>query len=364
MNPLEQARAKLAEIDRELLELVARRRELSAEIGRIKRERSAPPRDWGQERAVIERARDHAARLGLPGRLAEEMVLLLIRHSLTVQEQDQVQAQAGGSGKRALVIGGCGRMGGWFVRFLGSQGFEVEIADPAADAGDASQHTDWRALQLDHHVLVVAAPLRESNRILSELADRRPTGLVVDIGSLKTPLTEGLTRLSDAGVRVASLHPMFGPDTELLSGRHVVFVDTGDDEATREAKSLFAASMATPVEMGLEEHDRLIAWVLGLSHALNIAFFTALASSGEGAKHLHEISSTTFDQQLRIAENVAHESSHLYYEIQALNPYGSEGLEALRRSVEELQRVVSGADEAAFRGLMHGGRDYLADLRR
>ena len=29
--------------------------------------------------------------------------------------------------------------------------------------------------------------------------------------------------------------------------------------------------------MGLDEHDRLIAYVLGLSHALNIAFFTALA---------------------------------------------------------------------------------------
>ena len=31
------------------------------------------------------------------------------------------------------------------------------------------------------------------------------------------------------------------------------------------------------------EHDRLIAYVLGLSHALNISFFTALARSGEAA---------------------------------------------------------------------------------
>ena len=30
--------------------------------------------------------------------------------------------------------------------------------------------------------------------------------------------------------------------------------------------------------MGLDEHDRLIAYVLGLSHALNIAFFSALAA--------------------------------------------------------------------------------------
>ena len=33
--------------------------------------------------------------------------------------------------------------------------------------------------------------------------------------------------LVPAGVRVTSVHPMFGPDTELLSGRHVIFVDVG-----------------------------------------------------------------------------------------------------------------------------------------
>ena len=35
-----------------------------------------------------------------------------------------------GSHKRALVIGGRGKMGGWFSDFLASQGFQVTIADP------------------------------------------------------------------------------------------------------------------------------------------------------------------------------------------------------------------------------------------
>ena len=29
----------------------------------------------------------------------------------------------------------------------------------------------------------------------------------------------------DAGVAVASIHPMFGPDVRLLAGRHVILVD-------------------------------------------------------------------------------------------------------------------------------------------
>src|SRR5690606_18096539 len=121
-----------------------------------------------------------------------------------------------------------------------------------------------------------------------------------------------------------SLHPMFGPDTELLSGRHVVFVDLGVAEATERAKALFARTMAVQVDMDLESHDRLIAYVLGLSHALNLAFVTALAESGEAAPKLAELSSTTFDAQLGIAARVASESPQLYFEIQRLNDYGTE----------------------------------------
>ena len=83
---------------------------------------------------------------------------------------------------------------------------------------------------------------------------------------------------------------MFGPDTELLSGRHVIFVDVGHEEATRAARELFASTMAEQVAMDLDSHDRSIAYVLGLSHALNISFVTALVESGEAAPALARLS--------------------------------------------------------------------------
>ena len=59
---------------------------------------------------------------------------MLIRSSLTTQEQASVVARGAGSGRRALVIGGGGKMGRWFADFLASQGFAVEVADPAGRA--------------------------------------------------------------------------------------------------------------------------------------------------------------------------------------------------------------------------------------
>jgi chorismate mutase/prephenate dehydrogenase len=118
--------------------------------------------------------------------------------------------------------------------------------------------------------------------------------------------------------------------------------------------------MAEQIEMPLEEHDRLIAYVLGLSHALNIAFFTALAESGEAAPRLADLSSTTFDAQLDVAALVARESPQLYFEIQKLNPHGLHALEELLHSVQRLTEIVRAGDEPAFVRLMEQGRSYLA----
>lgn len=357
---LDRLRAELAAIDHDLLGLVARRQALSAAIGELKLAQGLPLRDFGQEKVVLERARREAEASGVPTDLAISLLRLLVASSLTRQEQDRVAAAGGGAGRRALVIGGSGRMGGWFVRFLGAQGFDVTIADPAPGPGSVPRIADWRESPQDQDVVVVAATLAASAEILTELAKRRPSGLVFDIGSLKGPLRAGLTALREAGVRVTSLHPMFGPGTELLSGRHVVFVDCGVPEARREAQALFAATMAEPVEMTVDEHDRMVAHVLGLSHATNIAFFSALAASGESAPALERMSSTTFDAQIAVAANVALENPHLYFEIQSLNEHGLEPLRALRAAADAILTSVEGRDEAGFTRLMERGREYLA----
>jgi len=237
------------------------------------------------------------------------------------------------------------------------------VADPSPPAAGQVRVADWRSTDLRHDVIVVATPLGATDAILKDLALRRPRGVIFDVGSLKSPLRAGLLALKSHGLKVTSVHPMFGPDTELLSGRHVIFVDLGHAGALASARELFAHTMAEQAVMSLDEHDRLIAYVLGLSHALNIAFFTALAESGEAAPRLARLSSTTFDAQLDVASRVAQESPDLYYEIQSLNDYGAESLEALSQAVERLRTSVLQQDHATFVALMRRGRDYLEDRR-
>lgn len=361
---LDELRTRLTALDRELLELVAERQRLSGAVAAVKHATGLPTRDFEREREVLLRAQRTAESLGISPAIAESLLRLLIRDSLTTQEQARVAAHGSGTGRSALIIGGAGKMGRWFSAFMASQGYRVVVADPRAPDGDEEHVADWRQAEPTHDFIVVATPLRIANEVLLELAGRRPRGTVFDIGSLKTPLRAGLSALRAAGVRVTSVHPMFGPDTALLSGRHVIFCDVGHAEANAEAQSLFASTMAERVVMSLDEHDRLIAYVLGLSHALNIAFFTALAESGEAAPKLARMSSTTFDAQLEVASRVAEESPELYYEIQRLNEYGSESLDALVNAVERLVTTIKGGDPESFAGLMQRGREYLAGRAR
>jgi chorismate mutase/prephenate dehydrogenase len=356
---LENLRSELSAVDRQLVELIAERQRIVGEIGRSKQSAGRATRDYEREREVLEKARRQARSLNVEPNIAEEILTTLIRSSLTHQERDRVVAEGKGDGRSVLVIGGAGKMGGWFVDFFKSQGFATTIADTTAKDGPAS-FNDWRAAGVDYDIIVVATPMAVSGDILTELASRSPDGLVFDIGSLKTPLKSGLIALAQAGCKVASLHPMYGPDTELLSGRHLIFVDAGSPEATAEAKELFGATMVDELDMGLDEHDRLISYVLGLSHALNIAFFTALAESGEAAPQLARLSSTTFDAQLLVSAAVAQDNPYMYFEIQHLNKFGLDPLDALLESVARIREVVADGDESAFVQLMQNGREYLA----
>ena len=203
-------------------------------------------------------------------------------------------------------------------------------------------------------------PLRPSNAVLHRLAELGPRGLVFDIGSLKSPMTSGLEALADAGCRVCSVHPMFGPDEIGLSGRHILFCDVGNAEALAEARALFAHTAADCVDLSLEEHDEVMAWVLGLSHLVNIAFASALAESGEAVPLLRQISSSTFNAQLQVAAQVVSENPHLYYEIQQGNSMTCEVVDHFRRVFEDLARSVREEDEDSWTQAMNNANERIS----
>lgn len=384
---LARLRAELARVDGEILDAWARREEITGAIGRLKESAKAPIHDPAQEERVVERARSGARARNLPEGLAVDILRLIMQSALARQEGVRLRARRQGEGRRALIVGGAGLMGRWFARFLGEQGFRVAVADPAATTnggptgngagnpsggpggnptgaaagnGSGAVFRDWSEAPDAFEVTVLATPLSVTAALLPRLAAAGRRGLVFDIGSVKGPLVPGLREMARRGLEVASVHPMFGPEVGVLHRRHVLVMEVGPAGAADAAAELFSGTMAEILRLPLGEHDPLIAYVLGLSHALNLAFLTAVRESGEQAPRLARLSSVTFDRQMAVAAAVARENPRLYFEIQRANAHGDRALRSLAGAVNRLADIVRADDEAAFCRLMREGRDYVS----
>jgi chorismate mutase/prephenate dehydrogenase len=347
-SELLELRHRLDEIDDGIIDLIAERQAVVTTIGEHKLKTGAALRHYARELEVIERGMARAESHGLSGRLARDVLETLIHYSLGNQEKYQLARSDHGQGQTALVIGGAGRMGDWMARYLDMVGYNVDIADPSERQSAFDRIENWEAQVDNYDLVVVAVPLRPSNQVLHRLAELRPRGLLFDIGSLKSPMRSGLEALFQAGCRVCSVHPMFGPNEVGLSGRHILFVNVGNPEATSEARALFAHTAAERVDLSLEEHDEVMAWVLGLSHLVNIAFASTLAGSGEAVPLLRQISSSTFNAQLRVAAQVVSENPHLYFEIQQGNSKTEEVVGHFRKALDKLAEAVSSGNEETF----------------
>jgi len=357
-NPkLDVLRKNLDQIDEQIIGLLAERQMNVDAIGSVKLNTKSPTRDYQREKQVIDNIVNYAISKKVDPEIAKQIFSLIIRTSLEKQENQKINTSGYGSEKSALIIGGKGKMGQWFGRFLSNQGFKVDISDINSDDND---NVDYQTCELNYDYIIVAAPIAASAQIIKNLASLQPQGIVLDVGSIKSPLKLPLMQLVDSGCKVVSIHPMFGPDIKLLSNKHVIFINLGDTESVEKVKQLFQPTMVEQIDMQLEDHDRLVAYILGLSHVINIAFMSVLSESGEAADTLSQLSSTTFDAQLSIGENVVSENPHLYFEIQKLNNYSKSTLNALGDAVQRIITVVNNNQEQAFVNIMKKAQSYIS----
>lgn len=344
---LDELRVRIERLDAQLIALAAERIALARQVGDIKRAKHIPIVDFARETRVLERARTAASEHGLSEGVAEDIVMRLIVAAVSAQDEDSLRFAATGVGKRAVVIGGAGRMGRWMTRFLTTGGYEAGALDPGASDEENAWARDALATA---DLIVCSTPPATIASMYLDWLDAPPKGLIVDIASIKTPLIEPIRALRDRGARVASIHPMFGPSIVLLRDADIVICDTGDESATDEIERVFSPTTARLVKVPLEEHDRIMADLLSLAHATAIAFALSLPQSA------HAVRSTTFRRLETLAGQLVRESPDVYYEIQSRNPHSAAALQRLRDSVTRVMKAAAASSPDAFREMFEEGQ--------
>lgn len=363
-GPLADLRDSIAEVDRSLIELLNRRMDLAAEVGRVKIANGQPILVPEVHNRVLIRARQHADACGVSEEVMEAIFAAVMRGSVERQHRVGVEMRAD-SGSRILILGGAGDMGGWFHNFAHLLGQRVDIVDPALHPlprmkGRYGKLSEVKDLDL-YDAIIVSVPLDRTTEVLERLIERKPSTHLIEITSIKNELVPVLEKAEEAGVKITSLHPMFGPRKSPYESLTFVLAYREDPrvEQQRLERTWLRHPYTHMVPVPFEHHDRLMGWQLGFAHLLGMLFGCALAESGLGAEELRACASTSYTRQADAALHVLSEDPDLYFAIQRLNPHRSDVYEAAQKALGDLIEAVQSDDRERFREILATARQFL-----
>jgi len=363
MKKLLDLRRRVKSIDQELIKSIHQRLKLTEEIGEEKRRLGLPLRDWSVEKGVIKNGIEFAGYLGLDKNLVKSIIAKLIEHSRIQQERLHYSAYTGDR-EDILIIGGLGAMGRWFAYFFQNQGHRVSIYDTKRKGlKDFPYYRSLPNALKDKSCALIATPLRIVPEIIEKISELKYRGLIFDIASVKTHIIPAIKRAIKNGIKITSIHPMYGPSSRTLADKIICLCSCGCVEADKKVFSFFKDTASTLISLSFDEHDRLISYVLGLSHLINILFIKMLIASGYKFENFKKIASTTFYSQLVTTISVIRENPELYYEIQSLNPYQRVLFNNLKNNLDSLIEIISSGNKNIFNNIFKNGSRWLNEYQ-
>lgn len=350
-------RDEIADVDREIIGLVAKRLDLAAQVGLEKKVLGRPLRDPRAEELVHARLLAEATKRGISPSFGDGLVRLLIEESLQRQERVRPSEPVH---ERVLVVGGAGRMGQWLCRYFRTRGWDVVVHDIAGPLDGFSFEPDLNKGVHEADVVAISVPISVSADVLRSIAAMKPKALLFDVCSLKAPIARELRAMSRAGLRIASVHPIFGPNLWPTSSGTITFSDCGNSKALLEVTELFRASEASFVSISLDRHDECMAFLLGLSHLCLLTFARCVAESSFDLTGLKAPAGTTFSRLSSAAAGLLADPPTLLRDIQALNPHTPFIHRRIRETLDEWQNAIA-SDGSGFLRLFGQTRTDFAE---
>lgn len=258
-----------------------------------------------------------------------------------------------------LAVLGLGLLGGsiaWAARARGVAGEVVGCGRRIEPLRDAQARglvdrfaTDPAEAVAGADLVVLATPVGSMAGVLRAAAPAlRADAIVTDVGSVKALLCETLPGLLPPGVVFVGSHPMAGShdkgaehaDANLLDGAVCVVTPAADrsEAAVARVEAFWSALGARIVRRDPAMHDREVAWISHVPHAVAFAFARAL---GDAPPEAGRVAGSGFRDFTRIARS----DPELWAEILVANRKAVAGpLARVAERMSELARAVETGD--------------------
>ena len=350
-RPLPLLRAAIDALDRDLLQIVAHRMAIVAEIAAYKRLHGLRVRDREREREVLEDRVRHGEALGLPTGEIDSIFRLILRASRDHQAALRAEVPIDVEPRTVAIIGGLGGLGRMLVRLFGDLGHRVLVADVATELSPAAA-----AAAAD--VTVLSVPIDVTEDVIRSVGPHvRAEGLLMDVTSVKAaPVT---AMLAATRASVVGTHPMFGPSVHSLQGQRVVLCRARGDEWADWVARQFAARGLVVTESTPEQHDRAMSVVQVLTHFQTQVLGLTLARRGVPLEESLRFTSPAYLLELYVTARHFAQASDLYGPIEMRNPRTAEVTAAFGRAAGDVATMLAEGDQPAFDAMFEEVRRFF-----
>ncbi len=266
---------------------------------------------------------------------------------------------------KIAIIGGSGRMGRWFARFLAKEGDEVIISGRNQEKlGQARRELGVEAASNVEAVkraeaILVSVPIDDFEEVIKQIAPHtHPEQVIIDITSIKQSPIEIMHQHIKRGVTLG-VHPMFGPGAKDIARQNFVLTPTSESEQAlaQKVKEYLTARGARATLMTPAQHDEMMGVILGLSHFIAIVSADTLLSLDK-LKLMRAISGSTYKLLLTLAESVIAEDAEFCASLQMNLP--GDAREQFQSKLDAWSALAAAKDRQKFVRRLNQLRDRFA----
>ncbi|MEM3619969.1 MAG: prephenate dehydrogenase/arogenate dehydrogenase family protein [Nitrososphaerota archaeon] len=264
-----------------------------------------------------------------------------------------------------IAVIGLGAFGRWLIEQFIKQDFRIKAYD--VDYGrleNLESPNVIRCRTLEEavesvDVVVVSIPVNVAGRVIIEVSKQMTRGVIVDVSSIKKPVYDIMKNLRE-DLKPVCIHPLFGPAAQHLGNERIALIPVRDSlEERRIVERLFPEVKI--IEVDINEHDKLMTYILSLTHLLSIVVVDIIGEIGD-MEMLEKLAGTSFKHMCKMLNATLTESLDTFTSILYYNDGTKQLSFNLLREFSKIARTISRGDYTVLKRLIEEKQEAYSRL--
>ncbi|MGX5913675.1 bifunctional chorismate mutase/prephenate dehydrogenase [Aliidiomarina sp. Khilg15.8] len=321
-------RDQIDDLDTQLVELLAKRLQLTSQVGSIKHELGQPLYVPSRERALIDARREEAVRQAVNPDLVEDVLRRVMRESYQTQKGRGFK-KSRDDNRHVVVVGGAGQLGSLFVQWFELSGYEVVVID---------QHNaeQLNSVVQNAALVLISVPIAVTESVIASLPRLPQDCVLADLTSVKGGPLDAMLAAHQGPV--LGLHPMFGPNVASMAKQLIVATPGRDAEGSAWLQQQLQTWGAHLEWLSATEHDDSMGLIQVMRHITTFAYGVHLMEEDPSLQQLVKLSSPIYRLELMMVGRLFAQSPALYADIILQNP---DNFAMIRRYLQRFETLLS-----------------------